>query len=124
MTETKKNVKEEDVKSILPNGKEEFKAEEFKAEDLVVAPLEEDGAVLEMISATEDTITAKLPDGEVIEIDKDAIVNPECNDADHISREKVLDVINTTFAKYETKVVLAMSEVRDIINTIIKAVKE
>lgn len=87
MTETKKSVKEEDVKSILPKGKEEFKAEELKEEDL-------------------------------------AVVNPECNDADHISRAKVLDVIKTTFAKYETKVVLAMSEVRDIINTIIKAVKE
>lgn len=117
MTETKKNIKEEKV--------EETKVEETPVvPELVVAPLEEDGAILEVISATEDTITTKLPDGEVIEIDKEAIVNPECNDADHISREKVLDVINTTFAKYETKVVLAMSEVRDIINTIIKAVKE
>jgi hypothetical protein len=121
MTETKKNVKEE-------------KVEEPKMADTIALAVEnglvaidptlEDGAILEMISQTEDTITAKLPDGEVIEIDKEAIVNPECNDADHISRAKVLDVIKTTFAKYETKVVLAMSEVRDIINTIIKAVKE
>ena len=124
MTETKKNVKEEDVKSILPNGKEEFKAEELKAEDIVVAPLEEDSAVLEMVAETEDTITAKLPDGEVIEIDKEAVVNPECNDADHISRVKVLDVIQTTMEKYKGKVVLAMSEVRDIINAITTAVKE
>ena len=123
MTETKKNVKEEDVKSILPNGKEEFKAEELKEEDLAVMDIE-DGAELEIINATEDTITAKLPDGEVIEIDKDAIVTPECNDADHISRAKVLDVIKTTMEKYNGKVVLAMSEVRDIINTIIRAVKE
>lgn len=123
MTETKKNVKEEDVKSILPNGKEEFKAEELKAEDLTVTPLE-DGAVLEMIAETEDVITAKLPDGEVIEIDKVAIVTPECNDADHISRAKVLDVIQTTMEKYKGKVVLAMSEVRDIINAITTAVKE
>ena len=111
MTETKKNVKEE-------------KAEELKAEELVVAPLEEDGAVLEMVAETEDTITAKLPDGEVIEIDKEAIVNPECNDADHISRAKVLDVIKTTMEKYKGKVVLAMEEVRDIINAITTAVKE
>lgn len=123
MAETKKNVKEEDVKSILPNGKEEFKAEELKAEDLVVAPLE-DGAVLEMVAETEDVITAKLPDGEIIEIDKEAIVNPECNDADHISRAKVLDVIKTTMEKYKGKVVLAMEEVRDIINAITTAVKE
>ena len=122
MTETKKNVKEEKVEEI----KVEEKAEEIKVEETpAVETMDiEDGAVLEMVAETEDTITAKLPDGEVIEIDKEAIVNPECNDADHISRIKVLDVIKTTFAKYETKVVLAMSEVRDIINTIIKAIKE
>lgn len=123
MTETKKNVKEEDVKAILPVGEEEFKAEELKAEDFVVAPIE-DGAVLELVGQTEDTITAKLPDGEVIEIDKEAIVNPECNDADHISRAKVLEVINTTMEKYKGKVVLAMEEVRAIINAITTAVKE
>ena len=110
MTETKKNVKEE-------------KAEELKAEELVVAPIE-DGAVLEMVAETEDTITAKLPDGEVIEINKETIVNPECNDTDHISRAKVLDVIQTTMEKYKGKVVLAMEEVRDIINAITTAVKE
>lgn len=117
MTETKKNGKEEKV--------EETKVEETPVvPELVVAPLEEDGAVLEIVSANEDTITAKLPDGEVIEIDKDAIVNPECNDADHISRAKVLDVIQTTMEKYKGKVVLAMEEVRDIINAITTAVKE
>jgi hypothetical protein len=112
MTETKKNVKEEKVEEtpVVP--------------ELVVAPLEEDGAVLEMVAETEDTITAKLPDGEVIEIDKEAIVNPECNDADHISRAKVLDVIQTTMEKYKGKVVLAMEEVRAIINAITTAVKE
>ncbi|MBO5948921.1 hypothetical protein J6Q66_08820 [bacterium] len=124
MTETKKKVKEEDVKAILPVGEEEFKAEEIKAEDIIVAPLEEDGAVLEIVSANEDIITAKLPDGEVIEIDKDSIVKPECNDADHISRAKVLDVIQTTMNKYEGKVVLAMEEVRAIIKAITNAVKE
>ena len=121
MTETKKNVKE-------------AKVEEPKMADTIALAVEnglvaidptlEDGAVLEMISATEDTITAKLPDGEVIEIDKDAIVNPECNDADHISRAKVLDVIQTTMEKYKGKVVLAMEEVRDIIKAITTAVKE
>ena len=81
-------------------------------------------AVLEKVAETEDVITAKLPDGEVIEIDKEAIVNPECNDADHISRAKVLDVIQTTMEKYKGKVVLAMEEVRDIIKAITSAVKE
>lgn len=113
MTETKKNVKEEKV--------EETKVEETP----VVETMDiEDGAVLEKVAETEDTITAKLPDGEVIEIDKEAIVNPECNDADHISRAKVLDVINTTMEKYKGKVVLAMEEVRDIIKAITTAVKE
>lgn len=44
--------------------------------------------------------------------------------ADHISRTKVLDVINSTMAKYDGKVVLAMSEVRDIIKAITTAVNE
>lgn len=47
---------------------------------------------------------------------------PSC--ADHISRTKVLDVINSTMAKYDGKVVLAMSEVRDIIKAITTAVNE
>lgn len=46
------------------------------------------------------------------------------NCADHISRTKVLDVINNTMAKYESKIVLAMSEVRDIIKAITTAVNE
>lgn len=108
MTETKKNVKEE-------------KVEETPAVETMDI---EDGAVLEMVAETEDVITAKLPDGEVIEIDKEAIVNPECNDTDHISRAKVLDAIQTTMEKYKGKVVLAMEEVRDIIKAITTAVKE
>lgn len=44
--------------------------------------------------------------------------------ADHISRTKILDVIESTMARYKGKVVLAMEEVRDIIKAITTAVKE
>ena len=52
----------------------------------------------------------------------DEVNNDVC--ADHISRTRVLKVINSTMAKYEGKVVLAMSEVRDIIKAITTAVNE
>ena len=41
-----------------------------------------------------------------------------------VSKEKILNVIDTTLAKYKGKVVLAMSEVMDIINVITAAIKE
>lgn len=44
--------------------------------------------------------------------------------ADHISRTKILNIIESTMARYNGKVVLAMYEVKNIIDTIIKAVKE
>lgn len=46
------------------------------------------------------------------------------NCADHVSRAKVLEAIESTMARYDGKVVLAMSEVRDIIKAITTAVKE
>ena len=55
---------------------------------------------------------------------EDGVVLAEDKCADHISRTKVLDVIKSTMAKYEGKVVLAMSEVRDIIKAITTAIKE
>lgn len=87
-----------------------------------------DTAEIKVIEETVDTITAEMPDGEIIEIDKESIVKEEeiaedkC--ADHISRTKILDVIKTTMARYNGKVVLAMEEVRDIINAITTAVRE
>lgn len=46
------------------------------------------------------------------------------NCSDHVSRTKVLEAIESTMARYKGKVVLAMSEVSDIINAITTAVKE
>lgn len=66
----------------------------------------EDTAELKKVDETADTVKLEVPDGELI------------------SRAKVLDVIKSTMAKYEGKVVLAMEEVRDIIKAITTAVEE
>lgn len=86
----------------------------------------EDTAEIKIVDGTADTLVAEMPDGEIVEIDKESIVPPEESTicADHVSRTKILNVIESTMAKYEGKVVLAMEEVRDIINAITTAVKE
>lgn len=126
MAETKNKKIEEKIENTPIDGQME------------IAP--EDTAVLKVVDETADTITAEMPDGEIVEIDKASIVTPEDIDepmmvedgvilaedksADHISRTKVLDVIKSTMAKYEGKVVLAMEEVRAIIKAITTAVEE
>lgn len=86
----------------------------------------EETTELKVVEETADTLVAEMPDGEIVEIDKESIVKeieiPSC--ADHISRTKILDVIESTMAKYQGKVVLAMSEVRDIIKAITTAINE
>ena len=78
-----------------------------------------------------DTIALAVENGLVaidptLKTDKTELEMPEetTSCADHISRTKVLDVINSTMAKYDGKIVLAMSEVRDIIKAITTAVNE
>ena len=78
-----------------------------------------------------DTIALAVENGLVaidptLKTDKTELEMPEetTSCADHISRTKVLDVINSTMAKYDGKLVLAMSEVRDIIKAITTAVNE
>lgn len=126
MAETKNKKLEEKIENTQIDGQME------------IAP--EDTAELKVVDETADTITAEMPDGEIVEIDKASIVTPEDIDepmmveddviltedkcADHISRTKVLDVIKSTMAKYEGKVVLAMEEVRAIIKAITTAVEE
>lgn len=86
----------------------------------------EDTAELKVVEETADTLVAEMPDGEIVEIDKESIVKEEEIDkcADHISRTKILDVIKSTMDKYNGKVLLSMSEVRDIIKAITTAVNE
>lgn len=119
--------------------KEETKVEETKIDGQIEMG-QGDVAELKVVDETVDTITAEMPDGEIVEIDKASIVTPEEIDepmvvedckvltedkcADHISRTKILDVIKSTMDKYNGKVVLAMCEVRDIINAITTAVRE
>lgn len=78
-----------------------------------------------------DTIALAVENGLVaidptLEPDKTELEMPEetTSCADHISRTKILDVIESTMARYKGKVVLAMEEVRDIIKAITTAVKE
>jgi hypothetical protein len=91
-----------------------------------IAPEDTAELKLKVADGTADTLVAEMPDGEIVEINKESLTVKEETDncADHISRTKVLDVINSTMAKYEGKVVLAMSEVRDIIKAITTAVNE
>ena len=86
----------------------------------------EDTAELKVVEETADTLVAEMPDGEIVEIDKESIVKEEEIDkcADHISRTKILDVIKSTMDKYNGKVLLSMSEVRDIIKAITTAINE
>lgn len=85
-----------------------------------------DGQVVINENGIAEIKAVEEPDGEIVEIDKESIaVKDKTNkSADYISRTKVLDVINSTMAKYNGKVILAMSEVRDIIKAITTAVNE
>ena len=119
---------------------EETKVEEPKVEELkmadTIAPAVENGSVaidptldeaeLKKVEETADTVKLEMPDGEQVDVDKTELELPEeiTSCADHISRTKILDVIESTMARYKGKVVLAMEEVRDIIKAITTAVKE
>lgn len=86
----------------------------------------EDTAEIKVVEEKNDTLVAEMPDGEIVEIDKESIVKEEevDNHSNCIDKQKVIDIVNSVVAKYDGKVVLAMSEVRDIAKAIISAVKE
>ena len=115
-----------------------------------IAP--EDTAELKVVEETADTVKLEMPDGEQVDVDKESLddlkkhireqrgidedatintsIRPECGGIvgidinDYVLKSNVLNAINDTMAKYEGKVVLAMSEVRDIVKAITTAVKE
>lgn len=88
-----------------------------------IAP--EDTAELKVVDETADTLVAEMPDGEIVEIDKESILgDTEDKNTDYIKKQKVIDIVNSVVAKYDGKIVLAMSEVRDIIKAITTAVNE
>lgn len=105
----------------------------------VEEPKTENVAELKKVDETADTVKLEMPDGEQVEVDKaelekpeeitlqpmaDEIVKEEDKCADHISRTKILAVIKETMARYKGKVVLAMTEVNDIIKAITTAINE
>ena len=74
--------------------KEETKVEEKIDGQMEIAP--EDTAELNVVEETADTLVAEMPDGEIVEIDKESIVREEeiTSCADHISRTKILQILN------------------------------
>lgn len=96
------------------------KAEELKPEETKINGQIEEGE----IARTDQTSIVTPEDIDEPMVVEDGVVLAEDKCADHISRKKVLDVIESTMAKYEGKVVLAMEEVRNIIKAITTAVKE
>ena len=115
-----------------------------------IAP--EDTAELKVVDETADTVKLKMPNGEQVDVDKESLddlkkyireqrgidedatintsINPECGGVigvdinDYVLKSNVLNAIKDTMAKYDGKVVLAMSEVRDIIKAITTPVNE
>lgn len=115
-----------------------------------IAP--EDTAELKVVDETADTVKLEMPNGEQVDVDKESLddlkkyireqrgidedaitntsINPECGGVigvdinDYVLKSNVLNAIKDTMAKYDGKVVLAMSEVRDIIKAITAAVNE
>lgn len=115
-----------------------------------IAP--EDTAEIKVVDETADTVKLKMPNGEQVDVDKESLddlkkyireqrgidedaitntsINPECGGVigvdinDYVLKSNVLNAIKDTMAKYDGKIVLAMSEVRDIIKAITTAVNE
>ena len=128
------------MNKITPKDQEP-KVEETMPNETIEETKTDDVAELKKVDETADTVKLEMPDGEQVDVDKTELKMPEeitlqpmanetctCETedrcADHISRTKILDVIESTMARYKGKVVLAMEEVRDIINAITTAVKE
>ena len=115
-----------------------------------IAP--EDTAEIKVVDETADTVKLKMPNGEQVDVDKESLddlkkyireqrgidedaitntsINPECGGVigvdinDYVLKSNVLNAIKDTMAKYDGKIVLTMSEVRDIIKAITTAVNE
>lgn len=104
---------------------QEPKVKETKTET-IEGTKADDVAELKKVEETANTVKLEKANGEQVDVDKAELETPEeiTSCADHISRTKILDVIESTMARYNGKVVLAMSEVRDIIKAITTAVKE
>ena len=112
----------------------------------------EDTAELKVLDETADTVKLEMSNREQVDVDKESLddlkkyireqrgidedaitntsINPECGGVigvdinDYVLKTNVLNAIKDTMAKYDGKIVLAMSEVRDIIKAITTAVNE
>ena len=128
------------MKKITPKDQEP-KVEETMPNETTEETKADDMAELKKVDETADTVKLEMPDGEQVDVDKAELEKPEeitlqpmadetctCETedrcADHISRTKILAVIKETMARYKGKVVLAMTEVNDIIKAITTAINE
>lgn len=128
------------MNKITPKDQEP-KVEETMPNETVEETRADDVAELKKVDETADTVKFEMPDGEQVYVDKTELEMPEeitlqpianeictCETedrcADHISRTKILTVIKETMARYKGKVVLAMTEVNDIIKSITTAINE
>jgi hypothetical protein len=68
--------------------------------------------------------TNDVPGNEEIVDTVEVVEQPKEECARLISKDKVLEIVNTAFSKYQGKVVLAMEEVRTMVNEIVYAVNE
>lgn len=74
---------------------------------------EEANIEMEKYEAKEGSNDKELKDGECV-----------CTCGKHIEKEKVIEIVRAVVDKYNGKVVLAMSEVRDIANAIIAEISK
>lgn len=85
---------------------------------------EKDVAVLEVKEVTADTIKVEMPDKEIIEIDKESLLEPEIEpttaESDLVSKSTVLDIISRANARTSriNGVTIAVREVRAMLNGI------
>lgn len=85
---------------------------------------EKDVAVLEVKEVTADTIKVEMPNKEIVEIDKESLLEPEIEpttaESDLVSKSTVLDIISRASARISriNGVTIAVREVRAMLNGI------
>lgn len=128
MSEKKQNeIKDEKIEGQIDIAEQEIepKVEEPKMSDTIALAVE--NGLVAIDPTLEADVTELETPGEITlqpMVDETCTCETEDRCADHIGRTKILDAIDSTMAKYQGKVVLAMSEVRDIIKAITTAINE
>lgn len=115
--ETKLEIKEEEIIKVEETNDVSSSEEVVDTVEVVKQPKMADTIAL----AVESGLVAIDPTLEEVGQPKEP-TDEECERL--ISKDKVLEIVNTAFSKYQGKVVLAMEEVRTMVNEIVYAVNE